>query len=102
LTDILRPSPGNGVLLDDLRLSAKDANEKKTMNTHLHVLEAYTNLYRVWKDDLLKKQLYNLIGVFTDRIVNSRDIIILICSSMRNGTIKLTSFLTVITLNQRG
>jgi mannobiose 2-epimerase len=57
---------------DDLRLSAKDANEKKTMNTHLHVLEAYTNLYRVWKDDLLKKQLYNLIAVFTDKIVNSR------------------------------
>src|SRR5690606_16198715 len=25
----------------DLRLSDKDANEKKTMNTHLHVLEAY-------------------------------------------------------------
>ena len=43
--------------IDDLRLSAKDANEKKTMNTHLHVLEAYTNLYRIWKDDLLKKQL---------------------------------------------
>jgi mannobiose 2-epimerase len=58
--------------LDDLRLSAKDANEKKTMNTHLHVLEAYTNLYRIWKDDLLKKQLYKLIGVFTDRIVNSQ------------------------------
>jgi len=57
--------------LDDLRLSSKDANEKKTMNTHLHVLEAYTNLYRIWKDDLLKKQLYKLIGVFTDRIVNS-------------------------------
>jgi mannobiose 2-epimerase len=58
--------------LDDLRLSAKDANEKKTMNTHLHVLEAYTNLYRIWKDDLLKKQLYKLIGIFTDRIVNSQ------------------------------
>ena len=58
--------------LDDLRLSAKDANEKKTMNTHLHVLEAYTNLYRIWKDDLLKKQLSRLILVFTDMIVNNR------------------------------
>ncbi len=58
--------------LDDLRLSTKDANEKKTMNTHLHVLEAYTNLYRIWKDDLLKKQLYSLINVFTEKIVNSR------------------------------
>jgi cellobiose epimerase len=56
--------------IDDLRLSNKDANEKKTMNTHLHVLEAYTNLYRVWQDDLLKKQLRALINVFTDKIVN--------------------------------
>ncbi len=58
--------------LDDLRLSTKDANEKKTMNTHLHVLEAYTNLYRVWKDDLLKNQLRKLIDVFIDKIVNSK------------------------------
>jgi len=58
--------------LDDLRLSAKDANEKKTMNTHLHVLEAYTNLYRIWKNDLLKKQLHRLIAVFADKIVNSQ------------------------------
>lgn len=57
-------------LLEDLRLSAKDANEKKTMNTHLHVLEAYTNLYRVWKDDELKKQLRNLILIFAQKIVN--------------------------------
>lgn len=57
-------------LLEDLRLSAKDANEKKTMNTHLHVLEAYTNLYRVWKDEKLKKKLRNLILIFTQKIVN--------------------------------
>jgi len=57
--------------IGDLRLSNKDANEKKTMNTHLHVLEAYTNLYRVWQDDLLKKRLNGLINVFTDKIVNS-------------------------------
>jgi mannobiose 2-epimerase len=57
--------------ISDLRLSNKDANEKKTMNTHLHVLEAYTNLYRVWQDDLLKKRLNGLINVFTDKIVNS-------------------------------
>ena len=28
----------------DMRLSDKDANERKTMNTHLHILEPYTNL----------------------------------------------------------
>lgn len=57
-------------LLEDLRLSEKDANEKKTMNTHLHILEAYTNLYRVWKDDGLAQQLHNLILIFIEKIVN--------------------------------
>lgn len=57
--------------LGDLRLSAKDANEKKTMNTHLHILEAYTNLYRIWKDEYLKKQLQGLIEIFTGKIVNN-------------------------------
>jgi len=60
------------VLLEDLRLSEKDENEKKTMNTHLHILEAYTNLYRVWKDENLKKQLRNLILIFTEKIVNQK------------------------------
>jgi mannobiose 2-epimerase len=58
------------VLLEDLRLSEKDENEKKTMNTHLHILEAYTNLYRVWKDVELGRQLRNLILIFIKKIVN--------------------------------
>lgn len=57
-------------LLEDLRLSDKDANEKKTMNTHLHILEAYTNLFRVWKDKNLEKQLKNLIVLFRDTIID--------------------------------
>lgn len=60
------------ILLEDLRLSEKDENEKKTMNTHLHILEAYTNLYRVWKDEKLKTQLHNLILIFTEKIVNPK------------------------------
>lgn len=58
---------------EELRLSPKDMNEKKSMNTHLHVLEAYTNLYIVWKDPFLKKQLENLIEVFIKHIVNHND-----------------------------
>jgi mannobiose 2-epimerase len=58
------------ILLEDMRLSEKDANEKKTMNTHLHILEAYTNLYRVWKDPLLEQQIQNLIQLFLEKIVN--------------------------------
>lgn len=60
----------NWIILDDLRLSEKDANEKKTMNTHLHILEGYTNLYRIWKDEKLRKQLRNLIKVFINNIID--------------------------------
>ena len=55
----------------DMRLSEKDANERKTMNTHLHILEPYTNLYRVWKDERLEQQLRNLIVLFLDRILDA-------------------------------
>jgi mannobiose 2-epimerase len=58
------------VILEDLRLSEKDANEKKTMNTHLHILEAYSNLYRIWKDEKLRSQLRNLIEVFVSKIID--------------------------------
>lgn len=54
----------------DMRLSEKDENERKTMNTHLHILEPYANLYRVWKDSRLEKQLRNLIVLFIEKILN--------------------------------
>jgi mannobiose 2-epimerase len=56
--------------IDDLRLSAKDANEKKTMNTHLHVLEAYTNLYRIWPDKALKEHISTLLNNFYDHFID--------------------------------
>jgi cellobiose epimerase len=56
--------------MEDLRLSAKDINECKTMNTHLHILEAYTNLLRCWKNEKLEKQLIKLILLFDSTIIN--------------------------------
>ena len=54
----------------DMRLSDKDANFPKSQNTHLHIIEPYTNLYRIWKDERLEKALRNLINIFTDKILN--------------------------------
>lgn len=55
--------------IQDMRLSEKDRNDAKTMNTHLHILEAYTGLYRVWKSEELGKALRNIILIFLDRII---------------------------------
>ena len=54
----------------DMRLSESDENGSRTMNTHLHLLEAYTNLYRVWKDERVARQLRVLIGIFVNRLFN--------------------------------
>lgn len=54
----------------DMRLSELDANFPKSQNTHLHIIEPYANLYRIWKDARLEKSLRNIIGIFTDRILN--------------------------------
>jgi len=56
--------------LEDLRLSEKDLNCPKSMNTHLHVLEAYTNLLRVWDDPGLRASLKGLLKVTMDRIMD--------------------------------
>ena len=54
----------------DMRLSEKDANYPKSQNTHLHILEPYTNLYRVWPSPELRKSLLGIIDIFTDKILN--------------------------------
>jgi len=59
-----------GTLLDDLRLSEKDCNDPKTMNTHLHTLEAYANLYRALPDPGLAGQIRNLLAVFQEHIID--------------------------------
>jgi len=58
--------------IDDLRLSEKDQNEKKSMNTHLHVIEAYTNLYTVWPNASLKNAIVQLLNNFREHIVDSK------------------------------
>lgn len=57
--------------IDDLRLSAKDANEKKTMNTHLHIIEAYANLFKVWKDKALHNDIIELLQTIEKHFINT-------------------------------
>ncbi len=55
----------------DLRLSAGDQNDPKSQNTLLHVMEAYTNLLRLWPDPGLRQALTELVEVMLRHVVNS-------------------------------
>lgn len=67
----------------DMRLSEHDANSSKTMNTHLHIIEGYTNLLRSLKEcgsktfpaeliaQVTEATTY-LLRIFLDRIENQR------------------------------
>ena len=57
---------------DDFRLSAKDANEKKTMNTHLHIIEAYSNLYKIHQSSALKNKIIELLELFDTYFINQK------------------------------
>ncbi|GAB5409838.1 MAG: cellobiose 2-epimerase [Balneolaceae bacterium] len=61
----------------DVRLSDKDENEPKSMNTHLHILEAYTNLYRFAPNERLKVRLEELIHIFCDNIISIDETILI-------------------------
>ncbi|OPJ58276.1 cellobiose 2-epimerase [Clostridium oryzae] len=52
-------------------LSENGVMTEKTMNTHLHILEAYTVLYDVWKDEGLKKQLNYLLEIVYEKIYDN-------------------------------
>jgi len=59
--------------IDDLRLSEKDNNERKTMNTHLHIVEAYAELYTVWPDEMLKEKIIHLLELFDRHFINKEN-----------------------------
>ena len=56
--------------LDDVRLSDKDLNYPKSQNTHLHILEPYTNLFRVWPHPQVEYALRRVLDMFQQHIIN--------------------------------
>ncbi len=57
---------------DDQYISPADIGIKKSMNTHLHILEAYTGLSRVYVDARLRNRLEELIQLFLQKIVDMK------------------------------
>jgi len=55
--------------LEDMSLSAHDINADKTMNSHLHILEAYANLYQIWPDEGLKKAVEALLDIIGTKVM---------------------------------
>jgi mannobiose 2-epimerase len=60
--------PVNGGFIESFM--RENIESPKTMNTNLHILEAFTNLYRVWKDDGLKQHLREQIEVMSHKVLN--------------------------------
>lgn len=54
----------------DMRLSDKDMNSEKTMNTHLHILEGYTNLLRVCRAPEVEEATATLLRLFNEVIID--------------------------------
>jgi mannobiose 2-epimerase len=56
--------------LADVRLSDKDQNAPKSMNTHLHLMEAYTSLLRATDSPRLRALLRALVELHLERILD--------------------------------
>lgn len=67
--------------------------DEKTMNTSLHVMEAYANLYRVSHDKAVGERLRSMVEIFLDRIID-KERYHLICFLDRNwnGTSTIDSY----------
>ncbi len=57
-------------MIDDVRLSSVDMNEKKSNNTHLHIIEAFTTYYEIKKDKRVKERLINSIDIMLNKIMH--------------------------------
>ena len=61
------------ILPDKMRISSEGINECKAQNTHLHILEAYTNYYRYVNPQDGKKRLEYIIRIITEKIIRKEE-----------------------------
>ena len=54
----------------DNKLKECDIDASKTMRTQLHILEAYTNLYKIWPNEVLRKKIVMILDLFSDKLIN--------------------------------
>ncbi|MEP1449000.1 MAG: AGE family epimerase/isomerase [Paraglaciecola sp.] len=60
----------NWLPIEDFRLSEKDMNTPKSMNTHLHVLEAFSALYKVNPCAEVEESLRHVLLMFKQHIID--------------------------------
>ncbi|MCU0363418.1 MAG: AGE family epimerase/isomerase [Bacteroidales bacterium] len=56
----------------DRLIGESSDRDEKTMNTSLHLMEAYANLYRVWPDKRMAERLRNMVEIFLTKIVDNK------------------------------
>ena len=56
----------------NVALSENGVIAERTMNTLLHVIEAYTELYRVSKDEDVKEAISGALDILTDKVYNKK------------------------------
>lgn len=67
--------------------------DEKTMNTSLHVMEAYANLYRVTSDEEVGDRLREMIDIFLNKIIDeSSSHLICFMDRQWNGTSRIDSY----------
>ncbi len=79
--------------IEDMRLSNKDHNSIKSMNTHLHVIEAFTKLYSINNNPAVAESINSLLSVFLNHIIDPKEFQQhLFFSDNWNSTTSLVSF----------
>ncbi|MFY9747490.1 MAG: AGE family epimerase/isomerase [Acidobacteriaceae bacterium] len=63
---IVPDAPSGQVVMPTIAIGPENY---KSMNTHIHLLEAWTELYKVWRDPRLRARLEEMLAVVRDKIV---------------------------------